>query len=118
MATQTNAATPVAGRTSTPFPSATPADVQVITAVIDGFEPGAACAVAARPAASEDAWQTGPLVPLGQPGQPVAFPVPTGVPAPRDLVLLCFATPPATLESELTTLSDANPTVVFVLPSS
>lgn len=109
-------ATPAAGATSTPTPQSTAGGATVVVAVIDGFDPGAACSVAARPAASGDSWRTGALVALGPPGQPVAFPIPN-VPSPRDLALICFETPPAALPSELGTLSDANPTVVFVLPS-
>jgi hypothetical protein len=125
-------ATPVVGRTSTPagvptatptpasLPSATatPAFASSVTIAVTGFEAGAACATAARAAGSEDPWRTATLVAVDGSGAAVTYPLPTGVAAPFDLTLLCFADPPSVLPPVLMTLTDANPTVVFVLPSS
>jgi hypothetical protein len=87
-----------------------------VTAVVAGFAPGAACATAARPAGSTDDWHTAALVPVVATG-PTTFPIAPDVAAPLDLTLLCFADPPPQVAATLTTLGDADPTVVFVLPS-
>jgi hypothetical protein len=110
-------ATPAEPTATLPLPTATPPDQGMVTAVVDGFDAGAACATAARPAASDEEWRTATLVPVAGAGAPTTFPLPTGVPAPLDLALLCFTDPPATLPPTLVTLADAAPTVVFVLPS-
>lgn len=126
---RTRTPTPVRTVTPTPLrtsagspgkPTATPAGGGggSVTAAVDGFDDGAACATAARAAGSEDRWQTAALVALDPSGGAVAFPLPTGVAAPYDLALLCFADPPDSLPDDLGTLTDAGPTVVFVLPSS
>ena len=52
------------------------------------------------------------------PGRPVTFPLPSGVASPADAALLCFEDPPESLPADLGTLTDADPTVVFVLPTS
>jgi len=116
-ATPSRSATP--GRTSTPKPgpTSTASGGSTVSAVVKGFDDGAACAAAARRAGSEDAWQTAELVPVDGPGAAVAFPLPSGVASPADGMLLCFSKAPDELPAELMTLTDADPTVVFVLPS-
>jgi hypothetical protein len=110
--------TPTPARTATvPQPTATPVDAASVTAVVAGFDAGAACATAARPAGTEDPWQTAALVPVDASGEPVVFPLPADVASPREAALLCFADAPGALAPELATLVDADPTVVFVLPS-
>jgi hypothetical protein len=99
-------------------PTASPGDQGTVTAVVDGFEEGAACAAATRPAGSNESWRTAPLVPLGAAGEPVTFPLPSGTADPFDAALVCFADPPGALPAELVTLADADPTVIFVLPAS
>jgi hypothetical protein len=89
-----------------------------VTVAVDGFASGAACATAARAAGSEDAWRTAALVAVDDAGAAVSYPLPAGIADPLDLTLLCFDDPPAALPPVLTTLADANPTVVFVLPNS
>lgn len=108
---------------ATPRPSPSPGDSTTVRLQVDGFAEGAACATAARPVASDDdaedvesPWTTADLVPLDPPDAVIVFPLPTSVKAPRDTALLCFDDPPAELASELETLTDAAPTVVFVLP--
>lgn len=124
---RTRTATPVRTVTPTPLrtsggspgkPTATPATGGTVNAAVDGFDEGAACATAARAAGSEDRWQTAALVALDPSGSAVAFPLPAAIAAPYDLALLCFADPPESLPEDLGTLTDADPTVVFVLPSS
>ncbi|MEO6026819.1 MAG: hypothetical protein ABIR79_08150 [Candidatus Binatia bacterium] len=124
---RTRTATPVRTVTPTPLrtsggsagkPTATPATGGTVNAAVDGFDDGAACATAARAAGSEDRWQTAALVALDPSGGAVAFPLPAGVAAPYDLALLCFDDPPESLSDDLGTLTDADPTVVFVLPSA
>jgi hypothetical protein len=113
-------ATPAPVPTATaiePVPTTTPSTARTVTLVVDGFEPGAACATAARPAGSADVWRTAALVPVDVAGAPTTFPIAADVAAPLDLTLLCFADPPAALPSTLATLAAADPTVVFVLPS-
>jgi hypothetical protein len=105
-------------RTASPAPTATPGSTPTVSAVVDGFAPGAACAVAARPAGSTEVWKTADLVTVETDGTTTTFPVPPGIASPLDSALLCFDDPPATLPAELTTLADAAPTVVFVLPES
>lgn len=100
-----------------PMPTSTPSDARSVTVVVDGFGAGAACATAARTLGSDAPWETGPLVSLAAPGEPTTFFVAVDVPAPLDLALLCFESPPDDLVMMLTTLVDADPTVVFVLPS-
>ena len=100
-----------------PMPTSTPRDARQVTVVVDGFGAGAACATAARTLGSGAAWETGPLAALAAPGAPTTFVVAVDVPAPLDLALLCFENPPDELAMMLTTLADADPTVVFVLPS-
>ena len=123
-ATPVRTKTPTPARTATPAksasakPTATPAAGKTVTALVDGFGPDAACASAARAAGSEDRWQTAALVPLVPPGRPVTFPLPSGVASPADAALLCFEDPPESLPADLGTLTDADPTVVFVLPTS
>ncbi len=131
---RTRTATPVRTKTVTPIrtvtptplgtsggspgkPTATPASGGTVNVAVDGFDTGAACATAARAAASDDRWTTAALVALDPSGHAIAFPLPAGVAAPYDLVLLCFADPPEALRDDLGTLTDADPTVVFVLPS-
>jgi hypothetical protein len=46
----------------------------------------------------------------------VTFTFPPNVPTPSDAALVCFDEAPAALPTELATLADADPTVVFVLP--
>jgi hypothetical protein len=114
-------ATPAGGKTSTPaaVPTVTPTPaVRSVTVAVDGFASGAACATAARAAGSEDVWRTAALVAVDDSGAAVSFPLPAGVVDPLDLTLLCFDDPPAAVPPLLATLADANPTVVFVLPSS
>lgn len=101
---------------ATPQTSPSPGDQKTVRAQLDGFEDGAACAAAARAAETEDPWKTAALVPLDPPDAVTVFPLPDGVPAPRDQALLCFDDPPAELPAELDTLADASPTVIFVLP--
>jgi hypothetical protein len=113
--------TPAAGESSTPVtgPTATPTSAErSVTVAVEGFASGAACATATRAAGSEDAWRTARLVAVDDSGAAVSFPLPAGVADPFDLTLLCFDDPPAVLPFVLATLADANPTVVFVLPSS
>lgn len=100
-----------------PMPTSTPRDARQVTVVVDGFGAGAACATAARTLGSDAPWETGPLAPLAAPGEATTFFVAVDVPAPLDLTLLCFESPPDDLAMMLTTLADADPTVVFVLPS-
>lgn len=115
--TPTNGVQPTASAApATPAPTPTPNDERTVTAVVDGFAAGAACATAARPAGTEVPWNTAALVPVDATGAPVTFPLPGDVADPLDLALLCFADPPAVLAAELATLADATPTVVFVLP--
>ena len=102
--------------TPVPSPSPTPPEARQVTVVVDGFDEGAACATAARTLGSDAPWETGPLA-LVTTGAPTTFLVAADVPAPLDLALLCFAEPPDGLPMTLTTLADASPTVVFVLPS-
>lgn len=114
-------ASPGPGKTSTPAPVATTTPTPVaptVTVAVEGFPSGAACATAARAAGSEDAWRTAALVAVDDSGAAVSYPLPAGVADPIDLTLLCFDDPPAELPPVLATLADANPTVVFVLPSS
>jgi hypothetical protein len=108
--------TATAGGQPTPAPSASPADQRTVTVAVQGFADGAACAVAARAAASEDPWRTGPLTPVDASGDPVTFTFAPNVARPFDAALLCFDEAPAAVPPELATLADANPTVVFVLP--
>jgi hypothetical protein len=83
--------------------------------VVSGFDPGAACASALRPAGSEDPWTTGPLVPVGGPSTQVAVSFPADFPlVPVETALLCFAAPPPSLPARLATLAEAGPDVVFV----
>ena len=82
-----------------------------------GFDAGAACAVAARPDGGSGSWRTGPLAPVDDASDPVTFEVPGDVPQPSELVLLCYATAPASLPAEIDTLGETDPTVVFVLPT-
>ena len=103
-------------RPATPRPSPSPGDQSTVRLQVEGFEDGAACATAARAAESEDPWTTAALVPLDPEGSVTTFPLPASVKPPRDAALLCFEDPPAELASELETLADAAPTVVFVLP--
>ena len=107
-------ATPAAAPTATPTPTAS----RSVTVAVSGFASGAACATAARAAGTDDVWQTAALVAVDPSGAAVTFPLPAGVAAPADVTLLCFADPPAALPPQLATLADANPTVVFVLPSA
>jgi hypothetical protein len=114
-------ATPGAPGTASPAPptpqtSPSPADGTTVRLRVEGFDVGAACATAARAAGSDDPWTTAGLVALDPPDAIHAFPVPSAVDPPRDLALLCFEAPPAELASEVATLADAGPTVVFVLP--
>jgi hypothetical protein len=102
--------------TPIPMPTATPHATRQVTVVVDGFDAGAACATAARTLGSDAVWETAPLVPVAS-GVPTTFLVATDVLAPLDLALLCFDHPPDTLPMMLATLADAEPTVVFVLPS-
>ena len=113
--------TPTSGPQTTatpkgPTPTATPTSASV-TVLLDGFDDGAACAAAARPVGSQVAWRTAVLVPVAAPGVPTTFPLPADVSPPLDLALVCYEVPPADLPAELVTLADANPMVVFVLPS-
>ena len=134
--TRTKTATPVRTKTATPVrtvtptplktatkaptpgPTATTGGAATITLAVSGFDDGSACATAARTLGTEDRWQTAALVPIDSTGRPVSFPLPTGVTPPIDRVLLCFSDPPETLPDDLGTLTEADPTVVFVLPSS
>lgn len=109
-------ATPVAG-TPSPAPTATPVAPSSVTVLLEGFEAGAACAAASRPAGSDVPWATAALVPVAPAGTPTTFPLPAAVAPPLDVALACFDDPPPTLPAELVTLADADPTVVFVLPS-
>ena len=115
-------ATPtIGGPQATPTPvaptaTATPAPSSV-TVVLDGFDDGAACAAAARPLDSAVSWRTAALVPVAASATPTKLPLPTGATPPLDLALVCYDTPPATVPAVLVTLADADPTVVFVLPS-
>lgn len=113
-----SAPTRTAAVTASPAPTATPAAARSVTLLVEGFEAGAACATAARSAESDGPWKTATLVPVDSSGAAVTFPLPIGIPAPSDVALLCFEDPPAVLPAELATLTDADPTVVFVLPSS
>jgi hypothetical protein len=106
-----------ASKVPTPAGSATPTGAATVTAAVAGFADGSACATAARTLGSEDRWQTAALVPIDDSGGPVTFPLPTAVTPPRDAALLCFSDPPASLPEDLGTLTEADPTVVFVLPS-
>jgi hypothetical protein len=109
-------ATPTApGDLPTPSATATPI-TRTVTVAVEGFEAGAACATGARPAESDETWRTGTLIAVDDSGTPVVFPLPAGITEPFELALLCFDDPPAALASELDTLADAEPTVVFVLP--
>ncbi len=131
IATAASTATPAGGSTPTPvpslaaptataIPSASPTpsagDPRTVTVAVQGFEAGAACAVAVRPAGSDDAWRTGALTTVDPAGARVTFPVPSGVAEPVETTLVCFADPPTELPATLTTLAAAEPTVVFVLP--
>ncbi len=113
-ATATPSPTESPAETDVPLPTTTPTPPPTVTLQVDGFAPGAACATAARPAGSDDLWRTSVLVPVGDGEGPVAFPL--RVFPPADVALLCFDDPPASLPPELATLTDAEPTVVFVLP--
>jgi hypothetical protein len=106
-----------ATKAPTPAGSATPAGAATVTAAVSGFADGSACATAARTLGSEDRWQTAALVAIDDSGRAVTFPLPTAVTPPRDAVLLCFSDPPEALPDDLGTLTEADPTVVFVLPS-
>ena len=99
-------------------PSATPTPgAAAVTIAVRGFRNGSVCATGARTLGTDEAWRTGTLVAVDPAGAAVTYPLPDGVAPPLELALLCFDPPPAALPSELTTLADANPTVVFVLPS-
>lgn len=113
---QTDGAQPTGVRTPSPRPTTSPGDQSSVRLQVDGFDDGAACATAARAAESEDPWTTAALVPLDPGDSVTVFPLPTSVQSPRDAALLCFDDPPAELAPELETLTDAAPTVVFVLP--
>ncbi|MCC6763799.1 MAG: hypothetical protein IT293_03970 [Deltaproteobacteria bacterium] len=116
--TPAGTASPVAtGAPATPAPTASPAAAGSVTVVLDGFDAGAACASAARALGSDAPWRTASLVPVATGGAPTTFPLPGGVPPPVDLALLCWDAPPATVPAEVGTLAEAQPTVVFVLPS-
>ncbi|HEY2388430.1 MAG TPA: hypothetical protein VGK30_15855 [Candidatus Binatia bacterium] len=112
-------ASPVAtsAPTDVPIPTESPTPVPTIQVLVEGFGPDAACAVAGRTSGSDDAWRTGPLAELA-PGGPTVFTLPSPVPASPELVLLCFDPSPGSLAAEIPVLSEADPTVVFVLPSS
>jgi hypothetical protein len=101
---------------TSPKPTSLPGDQTTVRLQVEGFDDGAACATAARSAESEDPWTTAALVPLDPEASVTVFPLPTSVTSPRDAALLCFDDPPAELAPELETLTDAAPTVVFVLP--
>jgi hypothetical protein len=118
-ATPARSATPAKTATPKPGPTSTAGGGGAsVTAVVNGFDDGAACAAAARPAGSEAVWKTAELVAVDDSGAAVSFPLPSGVTAPADVTLLCFAEAPDEIPAELGTLTDADPTVVFVLPSS
>jgi hypothetical protein len=116
-ATPARSATPARTGTPKPGPTSTAGGGATVSAVVNGFDKGAACAAAARPAGSEDQWKTADLVPVDDSGAAVSFPLPSVSP-PADVTLLCFAKAPDEIPAELGTLTDADPTVVFVLPSS
>ncbi len=85
--------------------------------VLEGFAPGSGCAIAARPAGSEQAWQLGPYRRLDGSPQEQAFPLPDALRETRpEIVLLCFGPErePSTLPVEIETLAEAEPQVVFV----
>jgi hypothetical protein len=85
--------------------------------LVSGFDEGAGCASAARPAGSTEAWSIGPLVPVGGATTQVPVFYPEGLsPAAAEIALLCFEEAPAALPDRVESLADAAPDVVFVPP--
>ena len=82
---------------------------------LTGFSSGAACAVAARPRGSADAWTSGTLTPIGDSAKSIAFPLPAGMSADAtEVVLLCFIEAPSSLPEQARLLRDFQADVVFV----
>lgn len=108
--------TPTGAPSAAPTPTASPSpEPRTVQVVVEGFGPDAACAVAARAAGSDGAWRTGPLATVDEGTDPITFTIPPDVAEPSELVLLCFA-PARALPAEIATLTETDPTVVFVLP--
>jgi len=115
-ATASPVSTSVPSPSDRPFPTPSPTPVPTIQVLVEGFGPDAACALAGRSLGSDDPWRTAPLAEIER-GTPTTFTLPSPVPEPPDLVLLCFAPAPASLAAEIPVLSEVDPAVVFALPS-
>jgi hypothetical protein len=86
---------------------------EIATFVVGGFDPGAACAIAAQ-RARDGRWVTGSLVAVAFEPMQLVLPLPIEAEDASDVVLLCYETAPTTFPAELAMLVDAHADIVFV----